>query len=370
MDTPQHFSNGAWVSNLKTPNNKIVWYFNEGDLTPLADDEELVTHTYWAAQKAGSCESFARTSVSVVIDKYPKPETIPNQCYKSGMTLGDLKITGAGIKWYENELGGDPLPLSTPVTKPEYWASQSLGDCESERVKITMTTDCYDPFGTVFPFVYTGDMDFDKQFVTMAKLYDVPPSTIVSKIEYVRKQVPVRVAVVTYYDCGSVLETHIPEAPLKPGIVGQTDNPGLPIRWGDIGVTNPGPIDDTEAGIECPTATIGKYIFEDVASGDYVLEITRQGFLSRYAVITISSSSYLGHREILGGDVNGDLLIKENDLTTTYPKTGRIYGLPLYNWKYDFDGDGKINNSDLQVIRTNLGAERTIYQETKDWIAP
>jgi hypothetical protein len=85
-------------------------------------------------------------------------------------------------------------------------------------------------------------------------------------------------------------------------------------------------------------------------------------------LVDVDATDYLGHREILAGDLNGDLLISEKDLSAMFPKTDRSYGFPLYDWKYDFDGDGMIDNVDIQCIRTNLGSQRTIYQETKDWL--
>jgi hypothetical protein len=369
MEQEQHFCPGAIIANIATPNNKIVWYFEETDEEPLNVNTKLVTHTYWAAQKAGSCESDERTPVEVFIDQYPKPVVPPNQCYKPDMTLSDLMVIGTNIKWYEDEVGGTALPSNTLVTKPEYWAAQSSGDCESERIKITLIPECYDINGTVFPFVQLGDATFDKQFITTAKLYLLPPENIFDKIGYVRKQPYLQALLVTYYDCHN--DAPIVGAPKYPGAVGATNNPGLPIRWDMLGITDPGTVNTTELSLSdpCPTREIGKYFFKTVAPGEYVLEIARQGFLTRYGVIKIEKDGYIGHRELLGGDVNGDMMIDSKDLSAIRPKMS-VYGLPNYMWKYDLNGDKNINEFDIQVIFMNLNAYSTIYQEAEDWINP
>ncbi|MCL2510769.1 MAG: hypothetical protein FWF09_01825, partial [Bacteroidales bacterium] len=159
----------------------------------------------------------------------------------------------------------------------------------------------YAPYGTVFPFVHTGNEAFDNQFVTTAKLYKVPPTNVIDKLGYIRKQTPIQTTLVTYYDCN--VDKPIIGAPKNPGIIGNTNNPGLPIRWTDHETSNTA---TTTATDKCTDLPIGKYIFTDIAPGDYLLEISRQGFLVRYGVITVTGNDYLGHRELIAGDVNGD----------------------------------------------------------------
>ena len=115
------------------------------------------------------------------------------------------------------------------------------------------------------------------------------------------------------------------------------------------------------------TSIIGKYTLTDVAPGDYVLEIARAGFLPRYGRISVSSASnpYIGHREILAGDINNDLTINDKDLSAIRTRV-ELYGSPIYDSRYDFNGDKQTNNVDVDVIRVNLGASVLIYQETVD----
>jgi hypothetical protein len=364
METPQHFCNGALVGNLATPNNQIVWY-KAGESTPLLPTDKLEAVFYEAVQTAGDCESPRSLPVEVILDKYPGPVTVEAQCYKSG-TLADLIITGAGVKWYAAEFGGPALPLTTPANSGNiFWASQSAGTCESLRTKVTIASVCYEPFGTVFPFVYTGDDDYDEMFVTTAKLYALPPSNILDKMGYIRKQTPLQTVQVTYYDCN--IDDIMVGAPLNPGIIGSINNPGLPIQWNQLGYTPTG-ADPAVLSLSepCPSDPIGKYKFEEIAPGEYVIEISRKGFLTRYGVIEVSGDDYLGHREILGGDVNGDATINAKDVTTTTPKI-TLYKTPLYNAIYDIIGDKRVSTGDISVIQVNLGAFSTIYLETENF---
>jgi hypothetical protein len=371
VETPQYFCDGALVGNLVKPNNQILWYAEESGGEPLKEDTKLITGTYFAAQKAGDCESEERTEVKVFIDKYPKPVVAPTQtiCGMTNPTLGDLTVIGTGIRWYEKEDDNIPLPLDTPITDGEkYWVAQSLGNCESDRVEVTIMAKCYKPYGTVFPFVHTNDPVYNSLFETTAKLYIMPPETILDKINYIRNQNPIQTAIVTYYDCEN--DTII-GAPKDPGTIGATNNFGEPIRWDAIGISFPG-VPNTTLLTEtdnCTFKPIGKYKFTDVAPGKYIMAITRKGFLVRYGVITVAGDNYLGHREILGGDVNGDLKINGEDLSVIRTKISS-YGNTMYNPGYDLCGSKSVSPNELSIIRTNNNADTTIYKETEDWINP
>jgi hypothetical protein len=112
VESPQHFCEGALLSNMNVPNDKIVWY--AADNTPLPLNTKLVDgETYYAAQKAGSCEG-GRTAVLVHLDGYPAPiaPSIQPICHGATVYLSDLIVTGAGIKWYTN--GG--VLITSPST--------------------------------------------------------------------------------------------------------------------------------------------------------------------------------------------------------------------------------------------------------------
>ena len=370
MRNPQHLCDGAIVANLTTPNNQILWYDAGNNLLP--NDTKLETGTYFAIQKAGGCLSALSDTVNVLIDQYPPPiaPTTQTTCGGKIIHVSDLTITGAGIQWYDE----NHVPITDPTTETvtdgkTYYATQSTGMCESNSIAILVTDDCYSPYGTIFPFIQTGDPSFDARFITTVSLYTAPPTAVLDKLGYIRRQTPIHRITASLYDC--TLDT-IAGAPKYPGSVGRTDNPGLPIRWDVIGITNSGiPNTDTLTYTDnciADTVSIGKYKFENIAPGRYVIEIARQGFLTRYAEITVTGNNYLGHRELLGGDINGDMMINEKDLSAIQSKTNTGYGSGGYNHVYDFDGNKSINSDDVNIIRLNLNAYPTIYQETEDWV--
>jgi len=275
-----------------------------------------------------------------------------------------------------NGVKGDWSPTTISTTsKGEtiYTFTPNTDECVigTGIVEITVTVNECIPshtvFGTVFPFVKTGDVEFDAQFVTTARLYHVPSSNIYDKLGYIRMQIPMYGVIVTHYDCH--VDDPIIGAPLNPGTMGSTKNPGLPIKWENKGIINPG-IPNTDIITEtdkCPLNDIGKFIFENIIPDDYVIEISRPGFLSRYGLISVTADGYLGHRELLGGDVNNDMIINEKDLSTIQTKISS-YGNSTYNWVYDLNGNQVINSLDINIIRVNLGASPSIYQETEDWL--
>jgi hypothetical protein len=336
----------------------------------LANITKLEHNTiYYAAQKTACCESEERTPVTILLDGLPSPTAQSPQTICGGkiVTLADLIITGVGIKWYDAPVLGNELLPSESVSSGKYYASQNVEDCESPRTEIEIINECYSPYGTIFPFVHTGNATFDKQFVTTAKLYLAPPAGTLDKIGYVRKQIPIKETTVEYYNCTT--DPAIIGAPKNPGTMGATNNPGLPIQWNSIGITKPGMSNSIKltATDKCPTTPIGRYTFDGIAPGTYVLEIARQGFLTRYGVITVSSSSYLGHRELLAGDVNSDITMNAKDLSAISPKQG-AYNTSNYAWKYDTNGDKNTSKQDVQIIQINLNAYITIYEETDRWI--
>ncbi|MCL2040429.1 MAG: hypothetical protein FWG84_00115 [Bacteroidales bacterium] len=371
MDTPQHFCEGALIANLAIPNDQIVWYSTSTGGVPLLNDAILIEGFYYAAQKAGSCESATRTSVEVVLDQYPAPIAPPTQTTCNGkiVFVSDLMVIGVHIKWYDDH-GNEITSPETTLLENEttYWAAQAVGICESDRTPVFVTAECYSPKGTISPFVHTVDDAFNTDVVVLAKLYTPPPPLTLDKIGYIRKQTPLLTIRALYYDCN--VDDVIVGAPKHPGIIGNLNNPGLSIKWSDIGKISgvPNTAKLTLAD-RCPTAPLGWFILEDIAPDEYILEISRQGFLTRYAEVHITDNAYLEHRELVGGDVNGDMKIDEKDYSAIRSKEGFI-GNGNYDLRYDLTGDKGINSADFNVIRINFGAHNTIYQETKEWVNP
>jgi hypothetical protein len=377
VETPQHFCDGALVENLAAPHDQIIWYLlkpSDGGI-PLEIDARLIEGIYYAAQKMGDCETEEDdfVEVEVILDQYPAPTAPPQQCINKVVFISDLMIIGASIKWYDDEFAGSEYtdPTSTPVVSgTTYYAAQTNGDCESERTPVYVTDECYSPKGTVFPFVHTGDNTFDEDFVVTARLYSKPPDAVLDKLGYVLKQsVVIQTKQVKYYDCTK--DAVIIGAPRNPGVIGSPSNPGLPMNWSEIGNTSVTPTvyPTLTPTNPCTIVPIGWFEFEDITPNDYIIEISRQGFVTRYGVVQIYSDAYLGHREILGGDLNKDMFISEKDVIAIRSKMGK-YGDKNYSWTYNLNGDDFINSADIGIINVNFGAHSTIYQETECWLNP
>jgi len=359
--TPQKFCEGAVIANIVVPNNKIVWYDADGNKLP--ENHFLETGLYYAAQKAGDCESTERTEVSIEIGTPDAPIVPAIQVICGKLTLADITVTGAGIVWYDAQIGGDILPLNT-VLKPNhtYWAAQSSSaGCESERSGVTISDECYEVYGTVFPFVWNDDEEFDSKYPVTAKLFAVPEVVQgIDPFDVILASTPIQTVTATYYD-GSV---HIPGTPKKPGKIGNHNNPGEPIYWEAIGYTTGTPDNTVVAPGEKPDGHIGMFKFTDMAPGTYVLELSRAGYITRWGKIEIfTDGTPLGHREIVSGDVNGDFIVDAFDIS-------------LFNqyWltnepRFDLNGDGTVDGFDLDILKDNIKAYIGIYQETIDFAA-
>jgi len=363
IDTPQEFCEGAVIANIVVPNNQIVWYTaaNGGILLP---QNHTLQHnvTYYAAQKAGDCESAVRTPVTILLTNPEMPILPEFQQICGKTTLADIIVTGSGIVWYDAEENGTQLPLSTPlVVGKTYWAAQSSANCEGPRASVTITDDCYTVYGTMFPFVYTNDEIFDSQFEVTVKLHAVPGANTHPIME-VTTVAPIQTVQATYYDGN----TYIPGTPKNPGEIGNTNNPGLPIDWASIGKTV-GTVDNTvvTGKGDVPTAPVGMFTFTNVAPGEYILEISREGYIVRWGKVTITENGMsLGHRELIAGDINGDYLIDMSDVNnaTTSEQGG------VYDSQYDIDGDKVVDGRDTQIIIGNINAYIGTYVETMQWV--
>ena len=367
VDNPQYFCEGALIGNIAVPNNKILWYLDATGGNPLPETYPLQDNTiYYAAQVAGECESTVRAAVTVHLTQPVAPVAPDVQPICGKITIADLTITGAGIVWFDAQTGGNILPLTTQLESGKsYWAAQVYGDCASDRVEITITNECYVAYGTIFPFVHINDDNFNAKFPVTVKLFELPAKDGNDPLMAIHNSTSIQTVHATFYD-GSVF---IPGTPRNPGVIGNTNNPGLEISWEDIGKTV-GTIDNTllTENDNTPSVPIGMYKFENMAPGDYVIEISRQGYVTRYGVITIDiDGKSLGHRELIAGDVTGDFMIDGADVSSIISHFTDNTNVQ-YDPRYDLNGDGNANSGDFQIIIGNLNANIGTYLETLEWI--
>jgi hypothetical protein len=139
----QTFCSLATVANLVATGvtgATIKWYAALTGGTALASTDALVSGTsYFASQTVGTCES-TRTSVVVTITSPPIAPTAAAQTFCTAPTVANLVATGTNIQWYAALTGGTAMASTTAlVTGTTYYASQTVGTCESTRTSVEVT---------------------------------------------------------------------------------------------------------------------------------------------------------------------------------------------------------------------------------------
>ena len=231
--------------------------------------------------------------------------------------------------------------------------------------------------GTVFPFVnWEGFDELNQLFPITVSLKEIPTVLSDELFYNLINATPLYSTTVRSYTGAD----YIPKTPKYPGVLGAYNNPGLPISWYDkLGkIVPPLVSNDTVARGSTPDNiegnTLGLFEIKEVAAGDYVLEINRDGFLIRWAKITVYPQDeirYLGHREIIPGAVVDGLQINTDDtqVIIKHYNTSFFYGTG-YDPKYDFYGRGMTDSDDTQLIRKYYNAFFDIYEESEAFFSP
>ena len=121
------------VANLTATGTAIKWYSAATGGTALAGTTALATGTYYASQTVGTCESALRFAVAVTVNNPTAPTGSATQsfCAIDNPTVANLTATGTAIKWYSAASGGTALVSTTALATGTYYASQTVGTCES-----------------------------------------------------------------------------------------------------------------------------------------------------------------------------------------------------------------------------------------------
>ena len=226
--------------------------------------------------------------------------------------------------------------------------------------------------GTVFPFVYNTDAGgnpdtaFNNLFPVTARLYALPAGNAHDPIKEIFKTQPLFEATAKYYD-GSQWYDGIPK---NPGTIATPNNAGIPIFWDELtDVSSLPPVQDTAvAAGELPQSPVGIYTFEDVPAGNYILVLSREGYITRFAEVTVGGqNSFLGHRELVLGDVNKKLQTENADASRIKAFLGAIRVLNYYP-EHDMNADGIIDAEDLSLTKCLIGFGMVLYHDTRAWI--
>ncbi|WET01580.1 T9SS type B sorting domain-containing protein [Flavobacterium sp. YJ01] len=127
------------LNDIQITGQNIQWFDTNFSAAPLPNTTLLENNrTYYASQTIG-CEG-DRTPILVKIYDTPLPIGNNSQqfCIDEIAILEDLNITGTNIKWYDSPTNGNILPETTLLQNAVYYVSQTLNNCEGERLAVTV----------------------------------------------------------------------------------------------------------------------------------------------------------------------------------------------------------------------------------------
>lgn len=144
---------------------EINWYETGDSPNALGLDAEIETGSYFVSQSIGDCES-DRVEIAVTVTNVELEAEMALVC--EGGTVGDLMIEageGATVTWYETADSETALSADTVVEEGIYYASQTIGDCESERVAVEVG----------FVFLPPMDPGLDNEICEGTTILDMQP---------------------------------------------------------------------------------------------------------------------------------------------------------------------------------------------------
>jgi hypothetical protein len=89
-----------------------------------------------------------------------------------------------------------------------------------------------------------------------------------------------------------------------------------------------------------------------------------------YFYMKVHAESLLKEEFRKMGDVNGDGIIDDKDLSLLQAAFGSTPGMPNWNPKCDLNGDGKVDGKDLAIASMNYGLTFEEWLKTKGYSKP
>ena len=130
----------ATIENLNITGTALKWYDSATNGNILPETTLLQNHTYYVTQTLNNCES-EKFAINVKIQDTQNPIADSPQvfCIQKNAKISSIQITGQNIKWYESVSANATLSESTNLENGiTYYASQTISNCESERVPVTI----------------------------------------------------------------------------------------------------------------------------------------------------------------------------------------------------------------------------------------
>lgn len=133
----QYFCRNTTIENIPITGTNLKYYNAANTFLPYGTIME--TGTYYISQTVNGCES-ARTAVEVNIKPVPFEPSIPSsiQTFCEHATLASLVAVGTNLKWYGQPIGGNLLSPETILEYGNYYVSQTVDGCESNRTSVSV----------------------------------------------------------------------------------------------------------------------------------------------------------------------------------------------------------------------------------------
>ncbi|HOS84490.1 MAG TPA: glycosyl hydrolase family 8, partial [Bacteroidales bacterium] len=140
------YCKGATATALTATGTALKWYTTAtggtGSTTaPIPSTASAGTTSHYVTQTTNGCES-PRAKIDVIIVETPKPTVVsPVTICKDAITV-QLTATGTDLKWYTSAntlLAVAPTPITTTIGNTDYFVTQTLNTCESDKEKITVS---------------------------------------------------------------------------------------------------------------------------------------------------------------------------------------------------------------------------------------
>ncbi len=101
------------------------------------------TYSYTVKNILTDCISVASSNVVIAAQPFTPsaPAVVSPQFFVTGAKVSDLQAPSGTIKWYSAPNGGTALNPLTTLVSGNYYASETLGSCESSRTSAAITVD-------------------------------------------------------------------------------------------------------------------------------------------------------------------------------------------------------------------------------------
>lgn len=134
---------------------------NYSDNTLLNND--VISCTMSSIPYCTSTSISVGSSITMIVTTSVPVIAPSSQSFCSSSTVSDLVASGSGLQWYTASSGGLALPLSTNLLSGTYYATQTVGGCESTvrtavavslinvsaPIPVVLQPTCTDPNGTI-----------------------------------------------------------------------------------------------------------------------------------------------------------------------------------------------------------------------------